>query len=81
MRGMAPLGMKKKSAKTTFASRLKAARVKAGLSAGELALAIGSSTGRQIIHQWESGRTDPSSRWIMPLCRALCVTPEFLLDG
>ena len=52
-----------------------------GLTPGQLALAIGSPTGRQIVHAWEGGKSEPASKWIVPLAHALGVSLEDLLVG
>ena len=65
----------------TFGQRLRRFRLDAGLSAGELALRIGTPSGRSLIDAWERDRSEPGMRWLVPLARALKRSLEELLTG
>ena len=62
-------------------ARIAALRAKSGMSMGELAVVVGTPSGRSLVHSWESGRTKPSSKWIVPLAAALGVSVDELLTG
>ena len=59
-----------------FGRRLAAYRKKAGLKQGELGDALGLSN--NAISMWENGKARPDIEHIVPLCRALKITPSQL---
>lgn len=61
-----------------FAARLQQARMAAGLTQKEVALACG-ATSRQTYQSWEYGRQWPSARYVEPICRTLNISADWLL--
>lgn len=59
---------------------LRAARDRAGLSAGELAALVGASDGAAV-RAWERGRVSPAPRRIPVIARAVGVEPLRLVQG
>lgn len=52
-------------------------RMKRGLTRGDAAKRIGTST--QSISSWEQGEVAPSARFLVPLCELYSSTPSYLL--
>lgn len=62
----------------SFAKRLRQSRSRLGLTQMQLADMVGVKRGT--LNNWERGRSYPEVSQLICLCRALGVTPEYLLD-
>lgn len=65
----------------SFGSRLKAARVMAGLSMDQLVAKMQKKISKQAISKYENGMMSPESRILIALARALDVSPDYLFAG
>ena len=64
----------------TLYDRIKALRIKAGMTQGDLATAVGYKD-KSMISKIESGKIDISGNKIMDFAEALNTTPRYLMDG
>lgn len=60
-------------------NNIRAARIAAGISQGELARRMGTTQGA--VSQWEHGITQPSTGRLKTLAEVLAVTVDELLEG
>lgn len=65
--------------KERFSERLDGSMRKGGLTSKELARRIGAR--ESTVASWRNGMAQPTAMRVMPLCRALGVSPEWLLEG
>lgn len=59
--------------------RLAGLRDGAGMSRGELAVAIRSPSGPQQIGKWETGQNAPGARWLVALADLFETTTDYIL--
>ena len=71
------MGLMKKDNVIIVASRIRQARVLAGLTQEKLAEIIGVS--RTAIVRWESGETDPTMNHLIAMTKVLHVSADYLL--
>lgn len=64
--------------RSVFATRMQAARKKAGLTQGEVAEALGKEA-HTTVTNWEQDRARPSLEDFVLVCQLYCITPNDIL--